>query len=238
MNNKGEYMGKDLFDYIVVPTKNELRKNNCIDKIYALPTLKIPKNGWQIWNRNNYSDYLVQDAIINYNNAIVVAKYDFCSAIKYHKYYCKTLDSNYDFWSRKYLEQTIKELYSIYDKSMYVINYVYDFRVLSDMSFKNNVRIKLKEVDKKIYKKVNRIYSKLYGTEELNAIRDNITHNSSDFFMRYIPIYINEKTSWELVDGMEYCEIIKIIEHISDLLGENKEIIESILKSKYGNTNL
>lgn len=224
-------MEKDLFDYILTPTKKELRKNNCIDKMYSLPILNIPKNGWCFLH--NYKDYLVQEAIINYNNEIVMAKYNYCLAIKYHKFYCKTNDQNYDFWSRKYLEQTIKELYSIYDKSMYVINYLFDLRVISGVSFKKEVRNELKLVDKESYKQVNKIYSKLYGDKTKKTIRDNITHNSSDFFDRYIPNYDKNNTSWNRYEAMEYEDIINIIEEISDLLGKNKEILKNMLIMMY-----
>ncbi len=226
-------MEKDLFDYILVPTKSELRSTNCIDKMYSLPILKIPKNGWQYWNRDNYKDYLVQEAITNYNNEIVMAKYYYCLGLKYHRYFGKFNNNEYDFWCRKYLEQTIKELYSIYDKSMYVINYLYDFRITSDISFKQKVREKLKEKDKKLYEEVNRIYSKLYGDKIKNSIRDNITHNSSELFDRYIPIYNDDCTSWERKDAMDYEAIIKMIEDISDILSENKDILKSMLIMMY-----
>ena len=44
---------------------------------------------------------------------------------------------------KKYIEQTITELYSIYDKSIHIINYLYDLKVIPDIDFKQNVREKL-----------------------------------------------------------------------------------------------
>lgn len=224
-------MEKDLFDYLLVPTKAELRKECCIDKMYSLPTLNIPKSGW--FREDIQLDYLVNEAIINYNNEIVIAKYNFCSAIKYHKYFINKKDDNFEFWSRKYLEQTIKELFSIYDKSMHILNYLFDLKVITDLEFKKNIRDKLKILDKDKYKKVNRLYSKLYGDKFKNNIRDNITHNSSELFERFEPVYKNNKTSWIRKEGLPYDEIIKLIEDICNILGENRDLLHEFLLEKY-----
>ena len=63
-------MKKDLFDYIIEPTDKEYRKENIIDDISFIPKLNIPKNSYFM----NHHDYLINDAIINYNNETVVAK--------------------------------------------------------------------------------------------------------------------------------------------------------------------
>ena len=69
----------------------------------------------------------------------------------------------YKFWCKKYIERKIKELYSVYDKSIHIINYYYDFKIYPDIDFKEKVRNSLKETDKNFYNKINNIYSKLYG---------------------------------------------------------------------------
>lgn len=224
-------MEKDLFDYLVYPTKRELRKLNCIDKLYPLPTLKISKNAFL--NKEIRIDYLVGDAIVNYNNEIVVAKYYCCSAIKYQEYFIRTTDDNYEFWSKKHLELTIKELFSIYDKSYHIINYMYDLQVPIDKFFKQNVRERLKEENKEVYKKVNKIYSKLFSSEKYNGVRDNITHNSSNLFKRYEPVYSEGKTSWEFKLDMKFEEAAKLIEEICEILKENKEMLIQLLMEKY-----
>lgn len=223
-------MGKDLFNYIVTPTEKEYRKINVIDDIYGIPRLIIPKSMIFI----HPQDYLIDDAIVNYNNEIVVAKSFYASMIKYQKYYKKTKVDYYDFWSRKYAEQTIKELYSIYDKSMHILNYLYDLKIKPDLDFKNKVRNGIKIKDKKFYRKINSIYSRLYGDLEKNSVRDNITHNFSDMFYRYSPKYENgNPTGWYVEEPISYDEYKSLIDDICKLLSENKKCIIDKLSEIY-----
>lgn len=219
----------DLFDYIKVPTKKEFRKENIVDDIHRLPQLKNIQRAYF----THPSVYLVQDAIINYNNEIVVLKMYYAYAQKYYKYYKKNQKNEYDFWCRKYMEQIIKEIYSIYDKSLHVINYIYDFKVLSNLDFKKNIRSKLKEVDKPRYRKINKIYSKLYGSKN-NELRDDITHNFSDAFYKYAPKYYEDKeTGWELKEPLSLEELFEVIDTNIALLKENKILLEELIKEKY-----
>ena len=223
-------MQKDLFDYIVLNTKNEYRKFNIIDDILGIPKLNISSTSLFI----KPYEYLVNDAIINYNNEIVVAKTFYANMDKYQKYYQKQKYNEYNFWARKYGEQTIKELYSIYDKSMHIINYLFDLKIVPDVNFKENVRDKIKGKDKKFYRKINSVYSRLYGDKYKNVIRDDITHNISCLFVRYIPKYEDGKpTGWYIEEPMPYEEYKKIIDDICDLLVENKNIIIDKLTEMY-----
>ena len=223
-------MSKDLYDYTVVPTKEEYRKENIIDKIHGIPKLNIPASGFLFHNH----DYLINDAIVNYNNEIVVAKTFYANMEKYEELYEKKDKKEYDFWARKYAEQTIKELYSIYDKSMHIFNYLYDLKVFPDINFKENVRKKLKSIDRKFYNKINSVYSRLYGDKLKNVVRDDITHNFSNLFFRYIPTYEEGKeTGWFTQEELSYSEYKKIIDNICDLLVENKELIIKKLSEAY-----
>lgn len=223
-------MKKDLFDYIVVPTNKEYRKVNIIDDIHGIAKLNIPQSAWLF----NSRDYLINAAIINYNNEIIVAKSFYTNMTKYQKYYQKFGNEEYDFWARKYGEQTIKELYSIYDKSMHVINYLYDLRVFPDINFKENIRVELKKIDKAFFKKINSVYSRLYGDKYKNVVRDDITHNFSNLFFRYVPVYENEKpTGWYTQEELQYSEYKRIIDEICELLIENKNLIVEKLKQFY-----
>lgn len=125
-------MTKDLFDYIVTPTDKQYRSENIIDDILGIPKLNIAKSSMFI----KPHEYLINDAIINYNNEIVVAKTFYANMIKYQQYYEKYKNEEYDFWSRKYGEQTIKELYSIYDKSIHIINYLFDLKIIQILLLK------------------------------------------------------------------------------------------------------
>lgn len=215
-------MTKDLFDYIVTPTDKQYRSENIIDDILGIPKLNIAKSSMFI----KPHEYLINDAIINYNNEIVVAKTFYANMIKYQQYYEKYKNEEYDFWSRKYGEQTIKELYSIYDKSIHIINYLFDLKIIPDSSFKENVRLKIKTIDNSFYKRIKSIYSRLYGDKYKNVVRDDITHNLSALFVRYIPKYQNEKfTGWYIEEPLQYIEYKKIIDDICSLLVENKQVI-------------
>lgn len=222
-------MKKDLFDYIIEPTGKEYRKENIIDDISFIPKLIIPKNAYFM----NHHDYLINDAIINYNNETVVAKMFYANMIKYEKYYEKTKDENYDFWARKNGEQLIKELYSIYDKSVHIVNYLFDLKVLPDLGLKKNVREQLKSKDRDFYKVFNKIFSKLYG-ESNNVVRDDITHNFSNLFFRYVPKYDDSmETGWYTEDSLSFKEYRNIIDEICSLLVENKNIIINKIASIY-----
>ena len=71
----------------------------------------------------------------------------------------------------------------------------------------------------------NKIFSKLYG-ESNNVVRDDITHNFSDLFFRYVPKYDDSKeTSWYTEESLSFKEYKNIIGEICSLLVENKNII-------------
>lgn len=222
-------MKKDLFDYIITPTDREYRKENIIDDISFIPRLIIPNNAYFM----NHRDYLINDAIVNYNNETVVAKMFYANMMKYEKYYEKTKDENYDFWARKYGEQLIKELYSIYDKSIHIVNYLFDLKVLPDLNFKKNVRELLKNEDKTFYKVFIKVFSKLYGKSN-NVIRDDITHNFSNLFFRYVPNYDdNKETGWYIEESLSFEDYKNKIDEICLLLVENRNIIINKLASIY-----
>ncbi len=223
-------MSKDLFDYIVIPTDKQYRRENIIDGMLGIPKLNIANSSMFL----NPHEYLINDAIVNYNNEIVVAKTFYANMNKYQAYYEKRKNEEYDFWARKYGEQTIKELYSIYDKSIHIINYLFDLKIIPDFSFKENVRSKIKNIDKPFFKRINSIYSRLYGDKYKNVVRDDITHNLSALFVRYTPKYQDEKpTGWYIEEPLPYEEYKKIIDDICSLLVENKQVIIDKISEMY-----
>lgn len=222
-------MEDNLLNYVVILTKEDLSKENCIDKIKSLPELVIPNK----WYYPDKIDYLINHSIINYNNEIVVAKVFFTYAIKYNNLYVTTNDTNYSFWAKKYIEQTITELYSIYDKFIHIINYLYDLKVIPDIDFKQNVREKLKECDKTFFKKAHSIFSRLYGDKYKNVIRDDIMHNSSSFFPKFIPTDNFEE--WKFQQAISIEETFEIIVKICNILEENSNILSEKLADFFPN---
>lgn len=221
---------KDLFDYLEKPTKREFRENDYIDSFFGIPKLNIPK----YFLFSTAKDYLINDSIVNYNNEVLVAKIYYSFAKKHLKLYQENKNEYYDFLARKFMEQTIKELYSIYDKSMHIVNYMYNLQIKTDIDFKKNVRVELKKIDSHIYRRINSIYSQLYNDKYKNLIRDDITHNMSQLFLRYIPIYNEDgKTSWKIEEGISIDETLNIIKEISVLLKEQSQLIIKKLQEFY-----
>ena len=223
-------MNKIILDYIKKPTNKEFREKDCIDAFFGIPKLNIPK----YFLFSSAKDYLINDSIVNYNNEVIVAKIYYSFVKKHLKLYEKNKDESYDFLTRKFMEQTIKELYSIYDKSMHIINYMYNLQVNADIDFKKNVRTKLRKVDSHFYSSINSVYSRLYNDKYKNLIRDDITHNMSQLFLRYIPIYDeNGTTSWRIEEGISIEEALKVIIEISILLEEQVKLITEKLQEFY-----
>lgn len=221
---------KDLFDYLKKPTKKEFREDDYIDSFFGIPMLNIPK----YFLFSSSKDYLINDSIANYNNEVLVAKIYYSFAKKHLKLYEETKDESYDFWARKFMEQTIKELYSIYDKSMHIVNYMYNLQVKADINFKKNIKTKLKEIDSYFYRRIKSIYSRLYNDKYKNLIRDDITHNMSQLFLRYIPVYNEDgTTSWRIEEGISVDEVLDIIKEISNLLEEQSQLIIEKLQEFY-----
>lgn len=215
-------MEKDFFNFVIYPTAKEYRKTNIINKIAWIPKLNIKNNS----SSNNVKEQFINDAIINYNNEVIMAKTFYANMIKYRKYFENRKNKEYDFWARKYAEQTIKELFSIYDKSYHIINYLYDFRVTQDIKFKTKIKEYLEKADPPFYKKINTIFNKLFGNKLKNGIRDDITHNFSSLFLKYNPIYTGyHLTGWEEIKAISYDDYKNIIDIICELLAEQRSLI-------------
>ena len=68
----------------------------------------------------------------------------------------------------------------------------------------------------------------------INIIRDDITHNFSNMFFRYIPRYYNDrKTGWKTEEAISISDGIKIIDDICVILGDNLEIIKNKMLERF-----
>ncbi len=220
-------MGKDLFTSFVTPLKKEFREEDCIDDFLGIPKLNIPNIVIP-----PARDCLLNDAIINYNNEIVVAKVFYVFARKYKKLYEEKSNEDYDFWMRKFMEQTIKELYSIYDKSMHIINYLYDLQVKQRIKFSKKIMQSLKDKDAEFYSKVNDIYNTLYDNDK-NGVRNDITHNISCLFPSIDLVIKDGRTSWIRKEAMTIEQADNMIEEISVALKKQMTIITNKIYEKY-----
>lgn len=223
-------MNKDLFDYVINPTAKEYKKSNIVDRIAWIPKLEISHG---ILFKANKEEF-INDAIINYNNEVVMVKNFYATMLKYRKYFLRRTNQEYDIWTRKYAEQIIKELFSVYDKSFHIINYLYDFKVTPDINFKVNIKECLKKNDKLFYKKINSVSSRLCSDNFMNGIRDDVTHNFSSLFLKYNPIYSgNAIVSWAEVKTLSYDEYKNIIDNICELLAEQRNLIVNKIAEFY-----
>lgn len=223
-------MEENLLEFIIMPSKEELRKHDVIDEIGKIPTLNIPTV--MFLAKNN--DYLVNGAVINYNNEIVMAKSFYVLAQKYKEMYEKESIEAYEFWSRKYIEQTIKELFCIYDKSIHILNFLYQINEKTGLGYNANVAKKLKNKNEEFYEKCDNIYRKI---SKYNDLRDDITHNSSSMFVRIVPAFDTNKikTGWKIENSLTIENGLESIENIASILKENNEIITEKLKDFYQN---
>lgn len=221
-------MGKDLFTSFVTPLKREFREADCIDDFFGIPKLNIPNNIFV-----PAEDYLLNNAIINYNNEVIMAKTFYAFVKKYKKLYDEEKKEDYDFWMRKFIEQTIKELYSIYDKSMHIINHLYELQVSPSYDFKKEVKLRLQQKDSKFYDKIKKIYYKLYDKNK-NCVRDDITHNISRLFFRFVPVYKEDgKTSWKTEEPISIEDANNMIKNISGELKKQLDMITKKISEKY-----
>lgn len=222
-------MEKDLIDYIRTPTKKEYRKDSVIDEIYGMPRLNIPKNTLLF----KLDNHLIDSAIVNYNNEVLMTKIYYANMVKYQKYYQKNNDYNYDFLARKNGELLIREFYSIYDKSMHILNYLMKLKVSPGTGFNQNVLKRIRKHDEKFYKELKDIYDELFNKN--NILRNDITHNFSNLFFRYKEMDSDDGkgTVWYAEDPIGYDEYKEKIDKISKLLAKNKQLIMKKIQERF-----
>ena len=215
-------MEKDLIDYIVPPTVNEYRDPNVIDEINSIGSLSMNFHPFMFQSNG----YMICDAVANYKNEIIVSKMFYAHMVKYQKYYEKRNNTEYDFLARKYADMTIVNLFSIYDKSYHIINNLYDLRIERNINFKKNVRNAIKEKDRKLFNRLNSIFSRL---QEYDEIRNDIIHNNSCLYYRCIPTYKVNKRDFHTEKPLTYVKYKKIIDNIATIVAEQSKLINDKL---------
>lgn len=92
----------------------------------------------------------------------------------------------------------------------------------------------LQKYDVKFYEDVITIHKKLYGEEVKNSIRNDITHNMSSLFSRFIPHYKDNKTvGWKVEKELDIEDALQVIETIFTVLKENLDILTIKLSEKF-----
>lgn len=229
-------MSRDIFCSIINPKKSDYRKETCIDKLYELPDHFEPKEKMQ-YSTQVITDLLVSDAIKNYKTEVLCCKILYTNALVYNEAYNNESIEHDDYTDNEYLckmylELTLTKLFSIYDKTYHIINAALKLDIDADNSselFKQNIRDKIKVLDKKLYKKIKSIFSRITN-DSFRKTRDDITHNESDSFVRikrdfnvsdYMVRFMPDKSIKEIIHG---------IENLTDIIYEQIKIIEEIIK--------
>ncbi len=220
---------KDIFTYILKPKASFYRKNNRIDELYDIDEYKI--NHYAV--RIEIKKYLLNDSIMNYKNEILMAKIQYTNALNYYEN-IKNIDKDTDEYGSKeflckiYLEDTIIKLYSAYDKSYHILNELLELNIdykKAKSNYKKEIREKIREIDKNLYKKVNSVFSKLQNSEYLD-FRDNSIHNKSASFPRVERDFSDKNLNLHIKPEKSIREIVKDIEDIIEIMIENLNIIK------------
>lgn len=221
-------MKKDIFTYILNPKVDIYRKKSNIDKLYDIDKYSIKKNNIRI----EIKKYLLNDSIMNYKNEILMAKIQYTNALNYYEN-IKNINNNDEYESKEflckiYLEDTITKLYSAYDKSYHILNELLELNIdynKAKINYKKEIRERIKLIDKELFNKVNKVFSKLQNPKFLNY-RDNIIHNKSISFIRIERNYSNSNLNLHVSAEISIEDIIKIIEDIIEIMIQNLDIIK------------
>ena len=132
------------------------------------------------------------------------------------------------------MKDSIIKLFSAYDKTYHILNSLFNLNIDSQIEkgkFKEKVREGIKQIDKKMFKKINSIFSRIEA-DDLIIIMDNIIYNKSLLFVRIEFDSENELTNLKLNKEMKIEEIIILIENFTNLLEEQLNVIKTIIKEK------
>lgn len=226
----------ELYKYIINLSSNEFNQEYAIDEIYIDRELKnvTVNNIFEIITDGYLMN--IEQKIINWNNCYIFVRYNYIYMINYKK----RLDSStlnehyaYEYWCKKYIEETIKGLQNLYDKSMHIINAIYNLKCKEKIGFNNKVIKKLSEINEDEYntlKAINEEYSNLIDNN-----RNNIEHNSSDLFHKVT--YTENEYILDFDENLTINEALEKISKIVIVLKKERDFIRNslfkILKNKF-----
>ena len=233
-------MKKDIFNYIQKPNEDFYRKDSCIDKIYELEEYSLDSiNDYVGPNKTiNTKKLLVNNGVINYKNLIAMTKINYMEAMLYKELAQQENDDfdkeSYDFLARMLLEDVIIKLFSAYDRTYIILNDLYDFKISVEddsESFKRFVRERIKEEDRKKFKRINSIFYRLNGSKA-KEYRDDITHNRSISLNSITTNYKTQRRNICFKTAMPIDKLEQEIEMVCDLLEEYKNLLNEIIIEK------
>ena len=179
--------GKDYYSFMLSPTENEIRNEGIIDKLWNIRTLNVPNN---VLYENYGYDTALNSSLMTWKNQLLSLKFYYATAKKYYKYYNKSEDELkkdvYDYWCRKNMEIVIILLSSQYDKSLNIINILFNIGAKRKIGFKDSILRELRNkatTDSNVATFVAEFedIDNNFG-EIIRNIRNNVIHNYSAFY--------------------------------------------------------
>lgn len=222
----------DLYKYIVKINVSEMIKQYNIDLINI--------------NREFKGDFTIMcdahlmaidKSLINWNNCYIFIRYNYIIMLKYKELLEKCINKEeheaFDYWYKKYIEETIKGLNELYDKSFHIINYMFDLDCKEGIHFKSKIFKSLKLKDKKAYKIISNINDKYKNC--IGSNRHNIEHNSSDLFPKIE--YKNHGTEfiYKSYANMSSKQAFDKVNILIDILKEEAYFIQKNLAQQFPN---
>ena len=224
-------MKKDLFTKVAYPLKGEYRKENVVFDLYGIRTFNtLPLEIAQYVQAG--AGYL-NESIYNYNNEIVMAVISHVHALKYYSILGSSNDKDIDFFFRKYIEQTIKHIFSAYDKSFHILNRYYLLNFPNSPGLNGCIINYLKTNESSVGSKLQAIKDSIdsFNNNSLKIIRNDIEHNFSCLFTTYRIDTTNGQDT--LVEDSHKISIQECEQLIVDLVGiikEQKDLIDQLLE--------
>lgn len=230
---------KDYYSFILKPTEKEIRNEGLIDKLWNIKILNIPNNPCY---KKYGEDSNLNTGLKTWKNQLLALKYYYATAQKYFKYYKKSDDeftkNAYDYWCRKNIEIVIILLSSQYDKSLIIINSLFDIRAERKIGFKSKILNELKALAVSD-KNASIFFTKFKDIDDnfgtiINNIRNNVVHNYSDLYPSFeIKIDDSGKELWVRNDVITLEEGFNKIEECVNWLEKLMNAINAEVVSKY-----
>lgn len=221
----------ELYKHLINLSYDKLKLTYPIDEIYINRQLNI--------NSKNVLEFIsnpqlmnVDGTICNWRNCYIFTRYNYVYMTVYKEALVNASKENYasyDYWYKKYIEETIKGIQSLYDKSMHIINAIYDLNCKSGTKFNENVIGKLQEIDANDYETLKNIANKRQNI--MSNVRNNIEHNCSDLFPNVVceaSLYMYKSYA-----NIEPACATEKIANLINVLQELKNFIDKAITKKF-----
>lgn len=224
----------ELYKYIINLSYDELNREYPIDEIYIDRELKnvTVNNIFEIITDGHLMN--IEQKIINWNNCYIFVRYNYIYMINYKKrldYSTYNEHHAYEYWCKKYIEETIKGLQNLYDKSIHIINAIYNLNCKEKVGFNKNVIAELKKIDENEYNVLKEIDDEYCNL--INNNRNNIEHNSSDLFPKIE--YTEKEYVLDFDAKLTVKEALEKISKILIILKKERDFIRKVLSKKFKN---